>query len=402
MLPPQFISWADAQRMVLEHTPRLSLESCPVEWSVGRVLGESVDSPVDMPPFDNSAMDGYAIAWSDPLSTEWTVIGEIPAGKWPDRVVGPGEAMRIFTGAPMPQGADTVIQQEWIEQDGNTIRLTRGHVVKGAHLRGKGTQINAAEQAMEAGSLMTPGAIGFLANLGIPAVSVPKRPVVDILVTGSELVKPGQPLQPGQIYESNSHTLIAALREEGISPREVSHVEDNMDVFRDRFNQAIQGADIVLITGGISVGDYDIVRQVFEEGNVTTHFYKVRQRPGKPLFFGQVGSTLVFALPGNPASVTSCFYQYVYPSLRKMQGYADVFLHKVQLPLTEGFTKKPGLTFFLKALAGPDAVTPLSGQLSYIMRSFAPANAVIRLDEDRETYAAGELVDVHLFGYGRS
>ncbi len=244
--------------------------------------------------------------------------------------------------------------------------------------------------------------IGFLANLGIETVQVRKRPVIDILVTGSELVKPGQSLQPGQIYESNSHTLIAAVLEEGITPREVSHVQDDMDAFRERFNQATQGADIILITGGISVGDHDIVRQVFEEGGVTTHFYKVKQRPGKPLFFGQVGSTLVFALPGNPASVTSCFYQYVYPCLRKMQGYQEVFLEPVQLPLTEGFVKKPGLTFFLKALASSESVTPLSGQLSYIMRSFAPANAVIRLDEIREVYEAGEKVDVHLFGYGRS
>ena len=402
MTPLHFISWSEAQQIVQDQTPLLPLESCTVESSGGRILAEAQDSPVDMPPFDNSAMDGYTIAWSDPLPETWDVIGEIPAGHWPDQPVGLGQAMRIFTGAPMPPGADTVIQQEWIEQEGNTIRLLRGTIQQGAHVRGQATQIEKGERALEAGTLLTPGAIGFLANLGIETVPVRKRPVIDILVTGSELVKPGQSLQPGQIYESNSHTLIAAVLEEGITPREVSHVQDNMDAFRERFNQATQGADIILITGGISVGDHDIVRQVFEEGGVTTHFYKVKQRPGKPLFFGQVGSTLVFALPGNPASVTSCFYQYVYPCLRKMQGYQEVFLETVQLPLTEGFVKKPGLTFFLKALATRDSVTPLSGQLSYIMRSFAPANAVIRLDEDREVYEAGEKVDVHLFGYGRS
>lgn len=402
MMQTDFISWSEAQQIVLDQTPLLPLEAAPVESSGGRILAEAVDSPVDMPPFDNSAMDGYAIAWSDPLPETWDVIGEIPAGHWPEQAVGPRQAMRIFTGAPMPPGADTVIQQEWIEQNGSTIRLIRGDVLQGAHVRGQATQIEQGERALEMGALLTPGAIGFLANLGIATVQVRKRPVIDILVTGSELVKPGQALRAGQIYESNSHTLIAAVREEGITPREVSHVQDDMDIFRERFRHAAEGADIVLITGGISVGDHDIVRQVFEEGGVTTHFYKVKQRPGKPLFFGQVGSTLVFALPGNPASVTSCFYQYVYPCIRKMQGYQEVFLETVQQPLTEGFVKKPGLTFFLKALASKDSVTPLSGQLSYIMRSFAPANAVIRLDEDREVYEAGENVDVHLFDYGRS
>jgi molybdopterin molybdotransferase len=310
--------------------------------------------------------------------------------------------MRIFTGAPIPPGADTVIQQEWIEADGDTIRMTSGVLKQGAHIRGKATQIRQGEEALTAGTLLTPGAIGFLANLGLATVPVYRRPVVDILVTGSELVKPGQELPPGHIYESNSHTLIAALLAEGITPRQVSHVRDDLDTFRDRFQEAARGADMVLITGGISVGDHDIVRQVFEEGGVHAHFYKVRQRPGKPLFFGQIGSTLVYALPGNPASVTSCFYQYVYPGLRKMQGFHAVFLERIRLPLKTGFTKKTGLTFFLKALVTDGSVLPLSGQLSYIMRSFAPANAVIMLEEDRAEYQEGEIVDVHLLGHGRA
>ena len=255
---------------------------------------------------------------------------------------------------------------------------------------------------MTAGELLSPGAIGFLANLGIPEVSVYRRPVVDILVTGSELVKPGQPLGPGQIYESNSHTLVAALVDQGIQPRSVQHVTDDVDAFRHQFQEAIQGSDMVIITGGISVGDHDIVRQLMEEGGVQTHFYKVRQRPGKPLFFGQVGSTLVFALPGNPASVTSCYYQYVYPALRRMQGFRSTFLKKVHLPLREGFVKKEGLTFFLKAVADETGVLPLSGQLSYIMSSFARANAVIMLEEHRASYEPGEVVEVHLLDHGRA
>ncbi len=402
MMQAHFISWTEAQQRVLANTPLLSEELVPVELAGGRMLSRSLDSPVDMPPFDNSAMDGYALAWSDPLPSSWKVIGEIPAGSWPTQTVGPGQAMRIFTGAPIPPGADTVIQQEWIEANGDTIRMTSGILKQGANIRGKATQIRNGEEALGVRTLMTPGAIGFLANLGLPTVPVYRRPVVDILVTGSELVKPGQDLPPGHIYESNSHTLIAALLAEGITPRQVSHVRDDLDTFRDQFQEAVKGADMILITGGISVGDHDIVRQVFEEGGVHPHFYKVKQRPGKPLFFGQTGSTLVFALPGNPASVTSCFYQYVYPGLRKMQGFPSVFLESVRLPLKADFTKKAGLTFFLKALVEDGGVMPLSGQLSYIMRSFAPANAVIMLEEDRTEYKVGEIVDVHLLGHGRA
>ncbi len=402
MMQSHFISWAEAQQCVLNHTPQLPEEVVPVELAGGRILSRSLDSPVDMPPFDNSAMDGYALAWTDPLPPSWQLIGEIPAGTWPTQEVGPGQVMRIFTGAPMPPGADTVIQQEWVTADGKSIAMTSGTLKKGANIRGKATQIRSGEQALEAGTLLTPGAIGFLANLGIAAVPVRRRPVVDVMVTGSELVKPGQDLPPGHIYESNSHTLIAALHAEGVTPRAVSHVRDHVDAFREGFRQAAEGADLILITGGISVGDHDIVRQVFEEGGVDTHFYKVRQRPGKPLFFGQIGSTLVFALPGNPASVTSCFYQYVYPALRQMQGFQSLFLEKVRLPLKAGFKKKKGLTFFLKALATEEGVLPLSGQLSYIMRSFAPANAVIMLEEDREEVPEGEIVEVHLLGHGRS
>lgn len=397
-----FVSWTEAQDRVIQHTPVLPKEVVPVEQSGGRILGESVYSPVDMPPFDNSAMDGFAIRWTDPLPNEWAIVGEIPAGTMPSNTVEPGQAMRIFTGAPMPPGADTVIQQEWVARSGDRISLEKGMVLAGAHVRGRATQIACNTLAMEAGELLSPGAIGFLANLGIPAVSVCRRPVVDILVTGSELVKPGQPLGPGQIYESNSHTLVAALAEQGIQPRTVQHVTDDVDAFRHRFNEAIQGSDMVIITGGISVGDHDIVRQLMEEGVVQTHFYKVRQRPGKPLFFGQVGSTLVFALPGNPASVTSCFYQYVYPSLRRMQGFRSTFLKKVHLPLLEGFVKKEGLTFFLKARADETGVLPLSGQLSYIMSSFARANAVIMLEEHRTAYEPGEVVEVHLLDHGRA
>jgi len=402
MLDVHFISWPEAKDLVIRHAPVLQQEVVPVEQAGGRILGEDVHSPVDMPPFDNSAMDGYVIRWSDPLPGAWTIVGEIPAGTMPSRTVGPGEAMRIFTGAPIPPGADTVIQQEWVARTGDRISLEKGTVLAGAHVRGRATQIARGGLAMTAGELLSPGAIGFLANLGIPEVSVYRRPVVDILVTGSELVKPGQPLGPGQIYESNSHTLVAALVDQGIQPRSVQHVTDDVDAFRHQFQEAIQGSDMVIITGGISVGDHDIVRQLMEEGGVQTHFYKVRQRPGKPLFFGQVGSTLVFALPGNPASVTSCYYQYVYPALRRMQGFRSTFLKKVHLPLREGFVKKEGLTFFLKAVADETGVLPLSGQLSYIMSSFARANAVIMLEEHRASYEPGEVVEVHLLDHGRA
>lgn len=398
---PTLIASSEALDIILARTSPLGTESLPVVEAGGRILAEPVDAPVDMPPFDNSAMDGFALAFSPGDSGPWKIVGGIAAGDTGHHSVGRGECVRIFTGAPIPPGADTVIQREWTREMDGLLYLEGGPVRQGDHIRPRASQIGRGERALASGTLLTPGAVGFLANLGIPAIRVGRWPRVGILVTGSELVPPGQPLGPGQIYESNSHSLVAALAGMGIQPEWVERVTDDIPAFTRILDQRREGLDVLLVTGGISAGDHDIFRLYIEAGRVEPYFYKVRQRPGKPLFCGREGQTLVFGLPGNPASVLSCFYLYVYPALRRMGGFRELEMERRVLPLAQPFTKKTGMVFFLKAKILDGEVMPLEGQLSYIMRSFAEADALIVLDEDKSEFPAGDLVEVRLLPQGQ-
>ncbi len=402
MLGPNLITYEQALSIVIEQSSPLGMEQVPVAQAGGRILAEVVWAPADMPPFDNSAMDGYALIWEEDSDQAYHITGEIPAGTMPERAVKQGECQRIFTGAPIPDGADTVVQQEWTEVRDGHMYIRTGRVERGANIRRKATHIALGELAMEPGYFLSPGAVGFLASMGIDTVSVYRRPVVSILVTGSELIPPGQPIQGAQIYESNSHTLQAGLAEAGIMATEIYRVADDETTFQKVYQKAVATSDLVLITGGISVGDHDIVRSTFEKGTIQTHFYKVKQRPGNPIYFGREGGILVFALPGNPASVMSCFYQYVRPCIRKMSGHETLVLERRRMPIAKSVTKKKGLTFFLKAKLQGDQVLPLEGQLSYIMRSFAEADCVIILDQEIEYVDAGTIVDVQLLPHGKT
>lgn len=396
---PAFISVAEALDLVQAHTRPLTVEQVPVERAGGRILGADLVSPLDLPPFDNSAMDGYAIRWEAGRGA-WRLTGAVAAGDWPLAGPGPGECLRIFTGAPVPPGADTIIQQEWVEQEGDQVRLQQGEPRPGDHIRPRASHLAAGALALKAGHFLAPGAVGFLAHLGLVEVPVIRRPRVSLIITGSELAPPGAPLPPGQIYESNSQTIISALADLGIAPLRVSRVPDDPQAFAEAFRASAGDSDLLLMTGGISVGDHDVVRTFMEGGEVETLFYKVRQRPGKPMFFGRAGQCLLMGLPGNPASVLNCFYQYAWPALRRMGGHREAFLPRRELTLAAPYDKKPGLTFFLKGRVDGDLVHPLDGQLSYIMRSFAEADALIVLEETRSHFAAGEKVPVQLLPHG--
>lgn len=397
MQGPQFLSVADAHALLRAHTPVLPPESVALADAAGRVLAGTLRSPLDLPPFDDSAMDGYALAWQeDGLDRYWPVVGEIAAGHWPEATLPPGTCRRIFTGAPIPPGADTVVQQEWVHYQDGQIRITGGQPRRGDHIRRQATHIAKGDPALSAGHVLHPGALGFLAGMGLDTVNVYRRPRVSLLITGSELASPGTPLQPGQIYESNGQTLRAALGLLGVTPVHQRRVSDALPALRAAVEDCLPDSDLILFSGGISVGDHDVVRQYLEQVQAECIFYKVRQRPGKPLFFGRHRQTLLFALPGNPASVLHCFYQYVWPTIRRMGGHPHPDLPLREATLTHPFTKKAGLTFFLKGHIQGEEATPLEGQLSYIMRSFAEANALIILEEGREHYAAGERVMVQL------
>lgn len=391
------ISVEEAKGHVLANS--FCLKTCleNVSNTLGSVLSEDVVAPISIPPFDQSGMDGYALSYEDyRLQRKIEIVGEVPAGVIYHGSVNAGNSVRIFTGAALPQGTDTVVMQEHIAISNDRLIFNVSTLVPGSNVHCKGSQIKRGEIALEKGTLMTPGGIGYLSALGINAVNVYSKPRVSIIITGNELQQPGTILQEGKKFESNSFTVIAALQAMRINPQEIVYVGDNEKEISEKINHAVNSADLVLITGGISVGDYDFVAASLKSAGVENVFYKIKQKPGKPLFFGRREKTLVFGLPGNPASVLCCFYEYVYPALQIMQGKKELFLPSTHLPLAKNYAKNIGLSFFLKSKMVDGKVVPLDGQESYKLNSFAIADSLIYLPLEMENPVAGEIVEVHI------
>lgn len=391
------ITVVEARNAVINSVKQGKKEFLSLQKSSGYILSDDITSPIDSPPFDNSAMDGFAFRYDDFLNQrEIKVIGESAAGKSFSKKIKDGEAVRIFTGAEIPAGADTVEMQEKTSVSNDKLIIQDDKIFQGANIRYKGSQIKKQALALEKNSRLNPGSIGFLASIGISKVKVISKPKVAIIVTGNELQKPGAKLKIGNIYESNSVALQTALHSAGINFIKKFIVEDNKKSIRATFKNAMKHYDFILFTGGISVGDYDFVGKVMEEEKVKTIFYKVKQKPGKPLFFGTKNKNYIFGLPGNPASVLTCFYEYVIPALRKFHGYENPFLKSISVSLTKTINKKSGLTHFLKAVTDYKTATPLEGQESFIMKSFSDSNCFIVVPEEVETINAGDEVEIHL------
>lgn len=391
------ISVEEAKELILATVTPLSPERLEISEALNQVLAETVFSPIDYPPFDQSAMDGFAVFHSDILEKKAiAIIGEAPAGNPFNGKVSEAQCVQIFTGAKIPEGADTVIIQERVSIENGKIVPDGSPLTKGANIRGKGSQIKEGDVALHQGTTLNPGAIGFLAGLGFPSVSVFPKPRVSIIVTGSELQKPGKELVNGQIYESNSFALKAVLESIGIVAVRVLNIGDDELATRESLAHAIENSDVVLVSGGISVGKYDFVGKCLQELEVQNIFYKITQKPGKPIFFGKKDECLVFALPGNPASALSCFYEYVLPALKIMQGFTEVFPKSNTLPITTDYHKKEGFSHFLKGKISEGKVKVLEGQESSNIGSFALADCLIYLPADRGKVERGEMVEVHL------
>ena len=391
------ISVPEARKLIAQWAAVLSPVSCSLKEAGGRILAGTIISNLDVPPFDQSAMDGYAFLF-DPnkINSSLQVIGEVPAGMHPGLKPGAGEAVRIFTGAPLPEGTDTVVMQEKVQVVEHVITIQDAFLKRGSNVRLRASQTKAGAVALKAGTRLSPGSIGFLAGLGLTQVSVIPVPHITLIITGRELVKPGLPLGPGQIYESNSFALSAALGDMDLKPLAVYKSDDDEKQITDYLNGAISASDLVIVTGGISVGDYDLVKKGMDNCGVDTVFYKVRQKPGKPLYFGRKDNVLLFGLPGNPSAVLTCFYEYIGPAIRQMMGLRHHDILAVRKKLAAGFTKKAGLTYFLKGKIDGDEVMPLQAQESFQMGSFAEADCLIQLDENKTDYARGEVVEVHM------
>lgn len=379
----------EALSIIAQNSTTMAVQKIQVSKSLGYILAETVYSPIAMPPFRQSAMDGYAFIHSE--KHQYDIVGIVQAGDHSKIKLKENEAVRIFTGAHVPDNADTVIMQEHVMATENSILITR-MPEQYANVRHKGEQIGEEEVVFKANTLITPAAIGFLACLGITEVEVYKKPKVAILVTGNELVKPGKKLSKGKIYESNSVMLQAALQTIGVKKTKVYKVKDNLKATKKALKEILKKHDIVLISGGISVGDYDFVKEALLENGVKELFYKINQKPGKPMFFGSKNDTLVFALPGNPASSLTNFYIYVYPAIKNRMGFKDIHLKKMLRKLNDNITNTTGKTLFLKALYDETHVTVLDGQSSAMLNTFAIANSLLVVPNEVESLEKGQLV----------
>ncbi len=387
------ISVNEAINIIHKNTTSLAVEKINCAEAVHRILAEDIFSSINTPPFEQSAMDGYAFCFADFKNKPLAISGIIAAGD-----VGSLPAQhvcRIFTGAALPQGADTVVMQEKVSVSENMLSILDENIQQGSNVRPKGSEIKKGELALPKKTKLNPSAIGLLASLGLTQISVYSLPRVSIIITGKELNTPGNSLQEGKVYESNSYGLSAALSQNGINKINIFRVDDNKEATKNIIEKALQESDLLILTGGVSVGDYDYVAQALEECKVDILFHRVKQKPGKPILFGKKKNIPVFGLPGNPAAVMTCFYKYVLPCISLLQGKENSTL-SLLLPLKNSYSKKKGLTHFLKGKIEGNEVIALTGQESYKLLSFTEANCIIELEEEKENFEKGTLVTTHL------
>ena len=393
------VSVEQAYNIIRENIQPLAAIPIKLEESAGYVLDTDIFSPVNVPSFLQSSMDGYAFAYTNGYQdSPLQISGMLQAGSSELLEVTEGKAVRIFTGAPLPQGADTVVMQEKTILQNHSITITDSNLIPGVNVRQVGADILKDSLTLTKGTLLTPATIGVLASMGFSEVTVINQPSLHIIVTGNELQAVGKPLTSGQVYESNSPMLVAALQQLGIKKISVEKVSDSLDNITTALQNSIAQSDVTLLVGGISVGDYDFVLEATQRNGVEPLFYKVKQKPGKPLYLGKKGKQVVVALPGNPASALSCFYLYVTRVIDALSGTQNAPLIE-SAPITNDYQKPAGFTHFLKGYYNrkQKQVHLLTGQESYKMHSFAQANCFVELRETITEVKKGEIVEIHLW-----
>ena len=389
-------------RILAQVTSVVPPQIVPLPEALGRVLAEDVRAGIDVPPTDNSAVDGYAVLHAEmPAggSRELRVVADLPAGAVLDGAIAPDEAVRIMTGAPMPAGADTVYPQEVVERESHRIRV--GPIPRGANVRYRGEDVRAGEIVLGAGTVLRPQELGVAASLGLPRLAVRQRPRVAIVSTGDEVAEPGSPRKPGQIYDSNRFSLRGSV--EAAGGRVIDHgvVPDLFDELQARLLEAAHGADIVLTSGGVSVGDHDLVKAVLQEAG-GIDFWQVAMQPGRPLAVGRIGTAQFFGLPGNPVASMLTFALFVRPALWKLAGRRDLFPPRFHAVTAEPLRKKAGRREFKRGILTYTGeaweVRTTGPQGSGILTSMAQANCFIVIEEERGDVARGERVLVEPFG----
>ncbi|MGH7268768.1 MAG: molybdopterin molybdotransferase MoeA [Candidatus Rokuibacteriota bacterium] len=391
------ISVAEGQARILAAVARPTTpESVPVASALGRVLAHDVAAPFDVPPADNSAVDGYAVRGADLVPgrrARFRVVADLAAGAAHAGTIAAGEALHIMTGAPMPAGADTVVPQELAERQDDLVGLDA--VEPGANVRARGEDVREGASVLPHGTPLRPQELGLLASLGLPDVWVHARPRVALLSTGDEVVEPGLPRRPGQIYDANRYSLHGLVETAGGAPIDFGIVPDQADVLRGRLLEAADEADVVLTSGGVSVGTYDLVKRVLAEiGGID--FWQVAMQPGRPLAVGRIAERHFFGLPGNPVASVLCFLLFVRPVLWKLSGRGRLEPERFTATATEPMRKKPGRREFKRGVLrfterGWEVATT-GPQGSGILSSMVAANCLIVLEESRGDVSPGEAV----------
>jgi molybdopterin molybdotransferase len=404
---PNSMPVAKARELIASFlAPVTAIERVHVRSALGRVLAEDIVSPLAVPGHDNSAMDGYAVRFADLRPEGETLlkrVGESFAGKPWAGAIGEGECVRIFTGGVMPQGADSVVMQERASEDASGVRIAPGAIAKaGTNRRFAGEDLKQGQTVFRTGQRLRPAELGMIASLGIGEVSVYRKLRVAFFSTGDELRSVGSPLAAGEIYDSNRYTLHGMLTRLNCEIVDMGVVADVPAALERAFASAAQAADVIITSGGVSVGEADYVKALLDKlGEVL--FWKIAMKPGRPLAYGRIDSAHFFGLPGNPVSVMVTFYEFVRDALLVLQGQRDIQPPPMfKVPLAAAVRKAPGRTEFQRGILAPDGaggwtVRTTGDQGSGILSSMSQANCFIVLGSDTGNVAAGELVDVQLF-----
>ena len=390
--------------IVLGSVSPLASDARPLLDCLGSVLAEDVPADMDIPPFDNSAMDGYAVIAAEtagaapdkPVSLK--VIADLPAGYPPPALVRPGEAVRIMTGAPMPPGTDAVVRTEDVQRGDGTVLILKP-VSPGGDLRRAGEDVRRGELILRRGTTLRPAEIGMLATLGRTRAAVVRAPRVAVLTTGDELVAPDEPVTPGKIRNSNLYSISAQVKACGGEPLPLGVARDTAAELEEKILQGIAGADMLLTSGGVSVGDYDVVKTVLARSGEIL-FWRVKMRPGSPVTFGRIQGKPMFGLPGNPSASMVAFEQFVRPAILKMSGRSRLRRREVQATLEDSVKNRVGVRNFLRAVATEDRgewrVRPAGSQGSGILRTMVQSNALLVVPETVGRLQPGDRVAVQL------
>jgi len=396
------IDYTDALRRVVAKAKPLAAESVPLTGSLGRTLAQNVRARAPIPPFAKATMDGYAVRADDTRpgaagqSAVLAVIEDLPAGRLSRRAISPGQAVRIMTGAPLPKGADAVVMVENTEKAGTRVKIF-GAVAPGDNIGRAGEDLEKGDLILEKGDLIGPAEVGMLAALGLASVQVVRRPKLAVISTGDEIVEPGQKAGPGCIWNSNGYSLLSLALQAGTEASYLGIARDRNSQLKLKIQKA-RAADILVLSGGVSVGDYDLVKDELRGLGVRPVFWQVRIKPGKPTFFGVRGRQLVFGLPGNPTSAMVMFHLFARPAIDRMLGRKQPGLRSAKAVLEQEITVRPGRTQFLRGvLAGEGPVLrvdPFPDQRSGVLRSMVKSRVLIMVPADSSRIEKGREVEI--------